>query len=148
MIGPRACCPPNVAREVLPELSLRERAFGARISSFDIAITWVTPETKASCVTPPRPGREGNSAGPSKSFRPRAPTSPRRRKFVKLPMRREPPGRRDKVPRPLAISSRGHPRRRRPDDILPPPHFFGRRSRPQPRHRLPPPPPHPPAPDP
>jgi hypothetical protein len=55
MIGPRASGPPNVAREVFPELEFRERAgCGEIISSLDIAITWVTRKAAASCVTPSR----------------------------------------------------------------------------------------------
>src|ERR1700676_3026201 len=50
MIGPRASGPRKFAREVFPEPALRERAgFGTRISSFDIAITWVTRKASASC---------------------------------------------------------------------------------------------------
>src|ERR1700694_5822790 len=51
MIGPCASLPRNVAREVFPERAVRAE----RISSFDIAITWVTLEAVASCVTPARP---------------------------------------------------------------------------------------------
>src|SRR5229473_6016574 len=50
MIGPAASAPRKVAREVRSERVLRLE----RISSFDIAITWVTPEAGASCVTPSR----------------------------------------------------------------------------------------------
>src|SRR6266851_2689933 len=47
MIGPAASAPRNVAREVRSGRALRVE----RISSFDIAITWVTRETGASCLT-------------------------------------------------------------------------------------------------
>src|ERR1700738_5129226 len=50
MIGPRGSGPRNVARELLPERAVP----GERISSFDIAITWVTRATGASCVMAPR----------------------------------------------------------------------------------------------
>src|SRR5258708_2609381 len=50
MTGPFASASRCVAREVFPDRVVREK----RISSFDIAITWVTPETGASCVTPSR----------------------------------------------------------------------------------------------
>src|SRR5712671_260843 len=55
MIGPRACVrnvPPEDARRSSPHgWSLRERVlFGIRISSFDIAIRWVTRNAGASCL--------------------------------------------------------------------------------------------------
>src|ERR1700748_705480 len=46
MIGPRASGPRNVAREVVPERGGRAK----RISSFDMAMRWVTPAAGARCV--------------------------------------------------------------------------------------------------
>src|SRR6266446_6748069 len=57
MIGPAAWVARNVAREIRSARAARLE----RISSFDIAITWVMREAGASCVTPsrrqPRPSR-------------------------------------------------------------------------------------------
>src|SRR5260370_42500064 len=50
MIGPCASAPRKVAPEVRPARAVRAK----RISSFDIAITWVTLEAGASCVNPSR----------------------------------------------------------------------------------------------
>src|ERR1700694_3841283 len=62
MTGPRACGPRNVARELSPARA----GGGDSISSFDIAMRWVTPGTGTSCVTPSQPFT-GYGSAPARS---------------------------------------------------------------------------------